>query len=83
MITNRGYPRWIAASTDQRDRRDDLEAAYASAVATWREWDRRTVEAQSCDVAVAAQRSLEVVRRLEAWFGQPAGAPLRALLPVS
>jgi len=65
MIAERGYPRSMATSTEPTRDGDGLDAAYAAAVVEWREWDRRAVEAQSCDVAIAAQRSLEVVRRLE------------------
>lgn len=42
-----------------------LEARYEAALVEWRAWDRRAVEAQSCDVAAAAQRSLDELRRLE------------------
>lgn len=55
----------MAEPSDDCPSRDDLDAAYASAVAEWQEWDRRAAEAQSCDIAIAAQRSLEAVRALE------------------
>jgi hypothetical protein len=56
----------MAKPSDDRPADDDLDVAYASALAEWREWDRRAVEAQSCDIAIAAQRSLEEMLRLEA-----------------
>jgi hypothetical protein len=60
--------RYDRAMSDQRDRDEpptgtDLE--YEAALAEYRRWDRRAAESQSCDIAVAAQRSLERVRALE------------------
>jgi len=52
----------------------DLERAYATALAEWRAWDHRASEAQRCDVAVAAQRSLEALRALEVLRNRGSGA---------
>jgi hypothetical protein len=44
----------------------DADLEYEAALAEYRRWDRRAAESQSCDIAVAAQRSLETLRALEA-----------------
>jgi len=54
--------------SDQRERPNpptDADLEYEAALAEYRQWDRRAAESQSCDVAVAAQRSLEALRALE------------------
>ena len=59
----------MARSDERTSEGKDLEARYVAqyqaALAEWRVWDARAVEAMSCDVAVAAQRSLEELRGLE------------------
>ena len=70
MIAERDYPRCMTANPSTTTNEDGahLEASdtrYEAALAEWREWDRRAVESQSCDVAVAALRSLEALRALE------------------
>ena len=55
----------VTPPSDERQQ-PEPDAEYEAAVAEWREWDRRATEAQSCEIAVAAQRSLERVRALEA-----------------
>lgn len=52
-------------ANDATDRRAQLDAEYQVALAEYREWDRRAVEAMSCDIATAAQISLDRLRSLE------------------
>ncbi len=56
----------MESSNRPSEGRDALDAEYAAALAEYREWDRRAVEAMSCDIATAAQASLERLRAIEA-----------------
>jgi len=60
----------VTATTESRpagtENGADLDAEYEAALTEYRTWDRRAAESQSCDIAVAAQRSLERLRQLEA-----------------
>jgi hypothetical protein len=56
----------MESTPDTPERRSKLDAEYEAALAEYREWDRRAVAAMSCDIATAAQISLDKLRAIEA-----------------